>query len=151
MEKIQVILKEDVPNLGRSGELVSVKPGYGRNYLIPQGLAMAATRRNVAQMEHHRKAIEAQAAKLRKDAESVAGRLNGMAIRLERQVGEGDKLFGSVTARDIEEALAAQGAKVDRKKIVLPDALKTLGDHDVQIKVARDVTAQIKVSIVAKA
>src|SRR5512143_2374035 len=114
---MQIILKEDVPNLGRSGELVSVKPGYGRNYLIPQGLALIATRKNVAEMEHHRKAIEAQAAKTRKDAESVAARLDGVTITLERQVGEGDKLFGSVTARDIEEALAAHGHKIDRKKI----------------------------------
>jgi large subunit ribosomal protein L9 len=150
MEKIQVILKEDVPNLGRSGELVSVKPGYGRNYLIPQGLAMAATRKNVAEMDHHRKAIEAQAAKLRKDAESVAARLSGAAITLERQVGEEGKLFGSVNSRDIEEALAAQGHKVDRRKIVLHDPIKTLGDHTVEIKVARDVAAQIKVTVAAK-
>ena len=151
MEKIQVILKEDVPNLGRSGELVSVKPGYGRNYLIPQGLAMVATRKNVAEMEHHRAAIAAQAAKTRKDAESVAARLGGVTVRLERQVGEGDKLFGSVTARDIEEALSAQGHKVDRKKIALADAIKTLGEHPVQIKVARDITAQITVVVAAKA
>jgi len=150
MEKIQVILKEDVPNLGRSGELVAVKAGYGRNYLIPQGLAMAATRRNVAEMEHHRKQIEAQAAKLRKDAESVAARLNGAAVTLERQVGEEGKLFGSVNSRDIEEALAAQGHKVDRRKIVLQEPLKTLGDHTVEIKVARDVSAQIKVTVAAK-
>ncbi len=150
MEKIQVILKEDVPNLGRSGELVSVKPGYGRNYLIPQGLAMAATRRNVAQMEHQRRQIEAQAAKTRKDAESVAARLSGVAVSIERQVGEGDKLFGSVTARDIEEALAAKGHKVDRKKIHLPEPFKHLGDFDVEIKVARDVNAHVKVSVVAK-
>src|SRR5262245_8831266 len=141
MEKIQVILKEDVPNLGRSGELVSVKPGYGRNYLIPQGLAMAATRKNVAEMEHHRKQIEAQAAKTRKDAESVAARLQGVSVTLERQVGEGDKLFGSVTTRDIEEALAAQGHKVDRKKIALGEPIKHLGDHEVHVKVAREITA----------
>ena len=151
MEKIQVILKEDVPNLGRSGDLVAVKPGYGRNYLIPQGLALPATRKNVAQMDHERKQIEAQALQLRKDAESVATRLNGAHVKLERQTGEGDKLFGSVTARDIEEALAAQGLKIDRKKIALNDALKTVGDHDVQIKVARDVTAHIQVTISAKA
>jgi large subunit ribosomal protein L9 len=150
MEKIQVILKEDVPSLGRSGELVSVKPGYGRNYLIPQGLAMAATRKNVAEMEHHKKAIEASAAKTRKDAESVALRLNGASIRLERQVGEGDKLFGSVTTRDIEEALAAQGHKVDRKKISLGDPIKVLGDYNVVIKIARDVTAHVKLVVAAK-
>ncbi|SRR6266571_7635203 len=150
MEKIQVILKEDVPNLGRSGELVAVKPGYGRNYLIPQGLAMAATRKNVAEMEHHRKQIEAQTAKTRKDAESVAGRLSGAVVTLERQVGEEGKLFGSVNSRDIEEALAAQGHKVDRRKIALAEPIKTLGDHTVDIKVAREVTAHIKVVVAAK-
>jgi large subunit ribosomal protein L9 len=150
MEKIQVILKEDVPNLGRSGELVSVKPGYGRNYLIPQGLALAATRKNVAEMEHHKKAIEAQAAKLRKDAESVAARLVGAVVTLERQVGEEGKLFGSVNSRDIEEALAAQGHKVDRRKISLHEPLKTLGEHTVEVKIAREVSAQIKVIVVAK-
>jgi large subunit ribosomal protein L9 len=150
MEKIQVILKEDVPNLGRSGELVSVKPGYGRNYLIPQGLALVATRKNVAEMEHHRKAIEAQAAKLRKDAESVAARLAGAVVTLERQVGEEGKLFGSVNSRDVEEALAAQGHKVDRRKIALHEPLKTLGEHMVDIKIAREVSAQVKVIVVAK-
>src|SRR5262245_57608766 len=119
MEKIQLILKEDVPNLGRSGELVSVKPGYGRNFLIPQGLAMPATRKNVTRLEHERKVIELRASKLRKDAESVAARLSNVTIEIARQVGEGDKLFGSVTSRDIEEALAAQGATIDRKKIQL--------------------------------
>ena len=150
MEKIQVILKEDVPNLGRSGELVSVKPGYGRNYLIPQGLALAATRKNVAQMEHPRKQIEAQAAKVRKDAEGVAGRLSGVSVRIERQVGEEGKLFGSVTARDIDDALAAQGHQVDRRKIHLPEPIKTLGEFTVEVKVARAVSAQVKVTVAAK-
>lgn len=150
MEKIQVILKEDVPNLGRSGELVSVKPGYGRNYLIPQGLALAATRKNVAQMDHQRKQIEGQAAKVRKDAEGIAANLNGASVVIERQVGEEGKLFGSVTARDIEEALGAKGLKVDRRKIILGEVIRALGDFNVEIKVARDVTAHVKVSVAAK-
>ena len=148
---IQVILKEDVHNLGKSGDIVSVKPGYGRNYLIPQGLAVAATAGNVKHIEHHKKIIAARNAKLAKDAQSVADKLASVEVVITRQAGEGDKLFGSVTARDIEEALAAQGLKIDRKKIALNDALKTVGDHDVQIKVARDVTAHIKVTISAKA
>jgi large subunit ribosomal protein L9 len=150
MEKIQVILKEDVPNLGRSGELVQVKPGYGRNYLIPQGLAILATKKNVATLEHEKRAIEARTAKLRKEAEATAGRIGGVTVQIERQVGEGDKLFGSVTTRDIEEALAAQGLKVDRKKIELGDPIKALGQYDVSIRVARDITSQIKVWVVAK-
>src|SRR5215813_9456872 len=150
MEKIQVILKEDVPNLGRSGELVSVKPGYGRNYLIPQGLALAATRKNVAQMEHQKKQIEAQTAKVRKDAEGAASRLSGVGVTIERQVGEEGKLFGSVTARDIEEALAAKGHKVDRRKIVLAEAIRAIGEFTVDVKIARDVNAQVKVTVAAK-
>jgi large subunit ribosomal protein L9 len=150
MEKIQIILKEDVEHLGRSGELVSVKPGYGRNYLIPQGLGMLATAKNVAHVEHERKRIEARTAKLRKDAESVAQRLGSVTLQIERQVGEGDKMFGSVSSRDLEEALAAQGVTVDRKKIALVEPIKTLGQHTVEIKLGREVTAQIKVWVVAK-
>jgi large subunit ribosomal protein L9 len=150
MERIQVILKEDVANLGRSGELVSVKPGYGRNYLIPQGLAVLATRKNVARLEHERKAIETRAAKLRKDAQSVADRLGGVTLQLERQVGEGDKLFGSVTSRDVEEALAAQGIAIDRKKIQLDDPIRALGQYTIDVKLARDVVGQVKVWVVAK-
>src|SRR5262249_708684 len=150
MEKIQVILKEDVANLGRSGELVSVKPGYGRNYLIPQGLAMIATKKNVAQMEHERKTIELRAQRLPKDAQSVAARLGGGSVPMGRAVGEGDKLFGSVTTRDIEEALRAQGHDVDRRKIHLAEPIKALGQFTVDVKIAKDVAAHIKVWVVAK-
>ncbi len=150
MEKIQVILKEDVSNLGKSGEVVAVKPGYGRNYLIPQGLATLATKKNVQALEHEKRVIEARNVKLRKDAEATASKVNGATVQIERQVGEEGKLFGSVTTRDIEEALAAQGMPVDKKKIALAEPLKALGQYTVDIKVARDVTAQIKVWVVAK-
>jgi large subunit ribosomal protein L9 len=150
MEKIQVILKEDVANLGRSGEVVAVKPGYGRNYLIPQGLATLATKKNVATLEHEKRVIDARNVKLRKDAEATAAKVNGATVQIERQTGEGDKLFGSVTTRDIEEALAAQGMPVDKKKIALAEPIKALGQYTVDIKVARDVAAQIKVWVVAK-
>ncbi len=149
-EKIQLILKEDVPNLGRSGELVWVKPGYGRNYLIPQGLAMIATVRNVARMDHERKQIETRALKLRKDAEGIAQRLAGVTLQIERQVGEGDKMFGSVTGRDITDALAAQGIAIDHKKVVLPEPIKAVGQYTVDVKLGRDVTGQVKVWVVAK-
>lgn len=150
MEKIQVILKEDVANLGKSGELVSVKPGYGRNFLIPQGLAIVATPKNVARMEHEKKVIELRATKVRKDAEAVAARLRDVTVQIERQTGEGDKLFGSVTTRDIEEALAAQGHKVDKKQIHLADPIKALGQYTVDVKIGRAASAQIKVWVVAK-
>src|SRR4249919_66957 len=101
---MKVILREDVTNLGKSGELVNVKPGFGRNYLIPQGLAMVATATNVAQIEHEKKIIAAKNAKLAKDAQGMADRLAALEVQIERAVGEGDKLFGSVTGRDIVDA-----------------------------------------------
>jgi large subunit ribosomal protein L9 len=150
MEKIQVILKEDVANLGRSGELVSVKPGYGRNYLIPQGLAVIATKKNVARLDHEKRVIEHRAAKTRKDAEGLAHRIDGVTVQLERQVGEGDKLFGSVTTRDIEEALGAQGVAIDRRKIHLAEPIKALGQYTVDVKLGREITGKLKVWVVAK-
>src|SRR5688500_15945063 len=98
---MQVILKEDVPNLGKSGELVNVKPGFGRNYLIPQELAMVATAGNIKQIEHEKKVIAAKNAKLAKDSQAVADKLASLEVSIERQVGEESKLFGSVTTRDI--------------------------------------------------
>ena len=127
MDKIQIILTEDVANLGKSGELVSVKPGYGRNYLIPQGLALQATKNNVAKITHDKKVIDLRTAKTRKEAEEAAGKLSSVTVQIERAVGEGDKLFGSVTSKDIAEALAAQGHKIDKKTIHLADPIKALG------------------------
>lgn len=150
MEKIQVILKEDVATLGKSGELVSVKPGYGRNYLIPQGLAVVATKKNVARMEHEKKIIDLRTAKLKKEADAAAGKLGNVTVQLERAVGEGDKLFGSVTSADIAEALAAQGHKIDKKKIHLKDPIRAIGQYTVEIKLAPSVVAQIKVWVVKK-
>src|SRR5689334_7865566 len=149
-EKIQVILAEDVANLGKSGELVSVRPGYGRNYLIPQGLAMLATKKNVANIEHNKKIIAERNAKTRKSAEDLAGKLSGVTVQIERAVGEGDKLFGSVTSKDIAEALAAKGHQVDKKNIHLPEAFKALGQYTVDVKLTSGVTAQVKVWVVAK-
>jgi large subunit ribosomal protein L9 len=151
MDKMQVILTEDVANLGKSGELVAVKPGYGRNYLIPQGLALAATKNNVARIQHDKKVIEAKAAKTRKEAEDAAGKLSNVTVQIERSVGEGDKLFGSVTSKDIAEALAAQGQKIDKKTIHLAEPIKALGQYTVDLKLASGVNAQIKVWVVAKA
>ena len=147
---MQVVLKEDVHNLGKSGELVNVKPGYGRNYLIPQGKAMLATSGNVAQIEHEKKIIAAKNAKLLKDAQAHADRINQTEITIERQVGGEDKIFGSVTSRDVEEALAEKGVKIDRRKVVLGDPIKSLGVYTLDIKLAPDVTAKLKVWVVAK-
>src|SRR5262249_36022838 len=137
---MQVILKEDVHNLGKSGDLVNVKPGYGRNYLLPQGKAVAATRKNVAQLEHEKKLIAARNAKLRRDARPTADKRASMETTTQRQGGEGEKLFGSVSTRDIEEALAERGIKLDRKKIVLDEPIRSLGVYTLDVRLAREVT-----------
>jgi large subunit ribosomal protein L9 len=147
---MQVILREDVRNLGRSGELVNVKPGYGRNFLIPRGLAVLATPKNVARIDHEKRVIGARTAKLLKDAQAVAHRIQGATVNIARAVGEEDRLFGSVSARDIAEALNDQGIAIDHRKIHLSEALKALGMHEVPIRLTSEVTATIKVWVVKK-
>jgi large subunit ribosomal protein L9 len=144
---MQVILKEDIHNLGKAGEVVTVRPGYGRNFLIPTGKAAVATASNVAAIEHQKKLIAAKNAKLAKDAESVRDRLAQLEIQIERQVGEEDKLFGSVTGRDITEALAKKGVQLDHKKLVIPEAIKTIGIHTVEVKLGQGVTGQVKLVV----
>jgi large subunit ribosomal protein L9 len=146
---IHVVLTQDLDNVGKSGELVKVRPGFARNYLIPRGLAVGATAENVARIEHQKRVIEAQAVKARSEAEQLASKLNAVRLTLTRPAGEGDKLYGSVTARDIEEALAAQGFSVDRRRIET-DPIKTLGTHPIQIRLAPAITARIEVTVAAK-
>ncbi|GAB4199121.1 MAG: 50S ribosomal protein L9 [Sandaracinaceae bacterium] len=145
---IQVVLKDDVEKLGKSGEIVKVKPGYARNYLLPRGLAAPATRGNVAQVEHEKKMALARAAKLRSDAEAIAKRIDGLTVEIKMQAGEGDRLFGSVGTKDIAEALKAKGHDVDRKKIQLPEPIKFAGEHPVTIKLGYEVAATVKVNVV---
>lgn len=147
---MQVILREDVEHLGKSGELVTVRPGYGRNYLIPQGLAVMATEKNVARLAHEKRLISARNARLLKDAQAVADRLSSIEVAIQRQAGEEDKIFGSVTTRDVEEALREKGLPIDRKKIVLADPIRTLGVYTLDVKLTRDVVGKIKVWVVAK-
>jgi len=150
MASMQVILKEDVHNLGRAGELVKVKPGFGRNFLIPQGKAIVATAANVKQIEHEKKLIAAKQAQLSKDAQAMSDRLASIEVQIERQVGEEDKLFGSVTSRDIESALKDKGVTIDHKKVHMPEPIKTIGYHTVEIKLGTGVTGKIKVVVVPK-
>ncbi len=147
---MQVILKEDLDNLGKSGEIVNVKPGYGRNYLLPQGLAVEATARDVARVAHDKRVIAARAAKLAKEMQSEADRLSGVTVSIARAVGDEDKLFGSVTSRDIADALKEQGITVDAKKLTLEDPIKTLGLAEVPVKLGRGIEAKIKVWVVKK-
>jgi large subunit ribosomal protein L9 len=147
---MQVILKEDVHNLGKAGELVKVKPGFGRNYLIPQGKAMVATAANVKQIEHEKKVIAAKQVQLGKDAQAIADKLASVEVQIERQVGEEDKLFGSVTSRDIESALKDKGVTIDHRKVHMPEPIKTIGYHTVEIKLGTGITGKIKVVVVPK-
>ena len=146
---IHVVLTQDLANVGKGGELVKVRPGFARNYLIPRGLAIGATEGNIKRIEHSKKVAEAKAQKVLKEAGDLSTKLSAVKLTIGRQVGEGDKLYGSVTHRDIEEALAAQGFVVDRRRIIT-EPLKALGSHDVQIRLAPTVTATIKVEVVAK-
>ncbi|APR86031.1 LSU ribosomal protein L9p [Minicystis rosea] len=146
---INVVLTEDMANLGKSGELVRVRPGYARNYLIPRGLAISATAENVARIEHEKRVVEVKNAKQRSEAEGLAEKLKSVKITIERPVGEGDRLYGSVTSRDIEEALATAGFAVDRRRIVT-DAIKTIGTHQVTIRLATSVNATFELTVAAK-
>ena len=147
---MQLILKEDLDNLGKSGEVVNVKEGYGRNYLLPRGLAVPATADDVARVAHEKRVIAARAAKLSKELQSEADRLGQLTVSIARAVGDEDKLFGSVTSRDIAEALAEQKVNIDTKKIHLDEPIKSLGMTEVQIKLGQGVTAKIKVWVVKK-
>jgi large subunit ribosomal protein L9 len=149
MANLQVVLTEDLPNLGNSGDLVKVKPGFARNFLIPRGLAAIATKNNVKRIEHEKRAAQARAVKQRASAQALADKLSGVSIALTVQVGEDEKLYGSITSRDVEEALAAKGFEVDRRKIIM-QPIKELGSHTVQLKVASGVDAEIKVEVSAK-
>ena len=147
---MQIILKEDMDNLGKSGEVVNVKEGYGRNYLLPRGLAVLATADDVSRVAHEKRVIAARAAKLSKELQSEADRLGQLTVSIARAVGDEDKLFGSVTSRDIAEALAEQKVSIDAKKIHLDEPLKALGMTEVPIKLGQGVTAKIKVWVVKK-
>jgi large subunit ribosomal protein L9 len=147
---MQVILKEDVHNLGKAGDLVNVKPGFGRNFLIPTGKAIIATAGNVKQIEHHKKQIAAKNAQVAKDAQAIADRLAQVEVQIERQAGEGDRLFGSVTGRDIEEALQEKGIAIDHRKLVMSEPIKAIGFHTVEIKLGNNVTGKFKVVVVPK-
>ena len=147
---MQVILKEDLDNLGKSGEVVTVKEGYGRNYLLPRGLAVVATEDDLARVAHDKRVIAARTAKMAKESQAEADRLGQVTVSIARAVGEEDKLFGSVTSRDIAEALAEQKVIVDSKKIHLEEPIKTLGMTEVPIRLGHGVIAKVKVWVVKK-
>ncbi len=144
---MKLILREDVPHLGRGGDLVEVKPGYGRNFLLPRGLAVPANPKNVREIEHQKQVAAAKAAKLKASAEAVAKRLSDTPVSLKRKVGEQDKLYGSVTAIDVAEALGARGLVIDRRSIDLAEPIKTVGEFEVPVKLHHEVVGKVKVKV----
>ncbi len=147
---MQVILIEEVPNLGSIGEQVNVKPGYARNFLLPRKMAIAASVKNQRRLEHEKKVASFRLVQAKAKAMEAVKALADKSLTIARKVGEQDKLFGSVTAGDIALALVGVGVTIDRRKIQLREPIKALGDYNVPVKLAGDVLASIKVSVVAE-
>jgi large subunit ribosomal protein L9 len=145
---VRVILLSDQRHLGRRGEVVDVKPGHGRNFLLPQGLALEATGSNIKYFEHQRSKIDARHSKEREGAQEIANRLAGLRIEIPKRVGETDTLYGSVTAGDVAEILEKKGFSIDRRRLDLGGGIKTLGDHQVRIDLHPEVAAEVTVSVV---
>ncbi|HUE85915.1 MAG TPA: 50S ribosomal protein L9 [Vicinamibacterales bacterium] len=144
---MEVILRDHVENLGQRGEIVKVADGYARNFLLPRKLALPATAANRKWVERERKLAEVRDTEERGAAEAIATRLNALELTITRKTGENDQLYGSVTNADIGELLAAKGFDIDRRKILLPDPIKTLGENTVPVKLHREVTANVRVTV----
>ena len=147
---MEVILREHVEHLGQRGDVVKVAEGYARNYLLPRKLALAVTANNKRQIDREKKIAEARDAEDRAQAEAIAQRLTQLDVEIARRVGEHDALYGSVTSQDIAQALKDKGFDIDKRKISLDDPLKALGETMVPVKIHRDVTAQVRVKVVAE-
>lgn len=147
---MKVILQENLENLGHIGDIVKVAPGYARNYLIPKGFAMLANEKNTKALEHAKRQLEYKKNKMLEQAKALVARIEAITLNLVHQAGEEGKLFGAVTNMELAEQLKAQGIEIDRKKIVLAEPIKQLGEYSVTVKVQPEVTATLKV-IVAKA
>jgi large subunit ribosomal protein L9 len=145
---MEVILKEDIANVGKIGELVRVRDGYARNYLLPRGLVMLANKKNIKTFEHQKKMVGDQKQKIMRQAQAIGEELNGVTVSIAMRAGEEGKLFGSVTNIHIEKALKAKGLKVDRRKIQLEEPIKTLGDFDVPVRLTADLSVPVKVSVI---
>lgn len=148
---MELILTETIDTLGEEGDIVKVKPGYGRNYLIPRKKAMLATKGNMAILEQNKAAIEARLQRQKADAESLAKKIAGASVVIEQRVGEGERLYGSVTNSDIAAKLTDLGIEIDKKKILLDEPIKTLGVTTVKVKVGYHMSVDLNVEIVAEA
>jgi len=150
MRQVKVILSETIHGLGEAGDLVGVKVGYARNYLLPQGKALLATESKVRELEHHKRVVAEKAARDLSDLKALRDRLESVALEVTARVGEEGKLFGSVTTAHIAELLAEKGYTVDRRKIHLSEPLREIGDHVVPIRLQRDLTAEVALKISAE-
>jgi large subunit ribosomal protein L9 len=144
---MELILREDVSTLGRRGDVIKVADGYGRNYLLPRGLAMAITDANKAMIEKEKKAHAARMAKEKAEFETLAGRIAGLRFIAPRKVGENDQLYGSVTSGDVGEFLRAKGIDIDKRKVQFEEPIKQLGEHEVKIKLHPEVVASLKLLV----
>ncbi len=147
---MELILKKTIDNLGEEGDVVTVKPGFGRNYLVPQHLAVPANKANLATLEIQKDAIEARKEAQKADSEGLAKKLSGVTISIGKRVGEEDKLYGSVTSGDIAEKLAEVGINLDKRKILMDEPIKTIGEFMVSVKVGYQVNSEVKVEVVAE-
>jgi large subunit ribosomal protein L9 len=147
---MKVFLKEDVKNLGRIGEVVTVSDGYARNFLLPKKMAVEANTKNIKEFEHHKRVLQERAAKISADLKTQAEKLSAVSLTIKAKAGEEEKLFGSVTNMDIAEALKEAGYDVDKKKIVLDEPIKRLGEYTVEVKIDAEISAQVKVNVVAE-
>ena len=147
---MEVILKEDIATLGKIGEIVRVRDGYARNYLLPRGLVLEANKKNLKTFEHHKKLVGDQKQKIMRHAQAVGDQLNGVSLVIPMKVGEEGRLFGSVTNIHIEKALKAKGLNVDRRKIQLGEPIKSAGEYEVPVRLSADITVPLKVSVVAE-
>ena len=145
---VTVILQQDVESLGNGGQAVRVRPGFARNYLIPRGLAVPATKGNLARIDELRRIAARHAQQKVEDAQGLKQRLEGLSIKITRAAGEEGKMYGSVTAKDIEEAYAAQGLEFDRKKVEMPEPIRQLGLTEVNVKLHANVVATLRVEVI---
>ena len=145
---MKVFLRDDVKNLGKIGEVVSVSDGYARNFLFPKKLAVEANTKNIREFEHNKRIIQERAAKMRDASKATAEKMSALSIVIKAKAGEEEKLFGSVTTMDIAEALQAEGYDIDKKKISLEEPIKRLGEYSVEVKIHPEVTATVKVQVV---
>ena len=149
MSLVRIILREDIHRLGAAGDVVSVKPGFARNFLLPEGKAVLATKGEVREIEHQKRVIQEKLAKEAKDLNALKARIEGMKLTFTAQAGEEGELFGSITAQQMAAQLAEKGLEIDRRKISLSEPIRSLGEHRVAVRLRADVVAEVEVEVSA--